>query len=135
MGRRKIEIDSMQIYDQVSQGKTQRQMVEELGICHVNLARRMAALHAKKGILLEYRSIQPLQLTELQLRVMEVITPGKMADASLLDLVKAFKILMDAELGLKGEPFRITGLLGYPLELEKEDKTDQHASPAEVLPG
>jgi hypothetical protein len=40
------------------------------------------------------------------------ITPQKIADASLPDLAKAFKILKEAELGVKGEPFRITGLLG-----------------------
>jgi len=49
-------------------------------------------------------------------------------------LAKAYKILKDAELGLKGEPFRITGLLGYLLEMEREE-TDQHASPAETFSG
>jgi len=121
MGRRKIEVNPLQIYDLASQGKTQREMAKELGICHVTLARRMADLQAKEGILLKYRSIQTLQLTELQIRVLEAITPEKIEEASLLDLAKAFKILKDAELGIKGEPFRITGLLGYLLQLEKED--------------
>lgn len=82
----------------------------------------MADIQARKGILLKYRSIQTLQLTELQLRVLEAITPEKIADASLLDLAKAFKILKDAELGLKGERFKITALLGYLLQLERDDK-------------
>lgn len=56
-------------------------------------------------------------------------------DASLLDLAKAFKILKDAESGLKGERFRITGLLGYLLELEREDETEQHASADEAFSG
>ena len=94
----------------------------------------MTDLHAKKGIFLKYRSLQTLQLTELQLRVLEAITPEKIADATLLELAKAFKILKDAELGLKGEPFRITGLLGYLLELEKDEK-DQYAGPEEILSG
>jgi hypothetical protein len=68
------------------------------------------------------------------MRVLEAITPEKIADASLLDLAKAFKILKEAELGVKGEPFRITGLLGYLLELEREE-TDQHASTEEAFSG
>ena len=75
-----------------------------------------------------------MQLTELQLWVLEAITPEKTADATLLELAKAFKIPKDAELGLKGEPFRLNGLLGYLLELEREDKK-QHASAEGTLPG
>jgi hypothetical protein len=77
-------------------------------------------------------SIQTLQLTELQLRVLEAITPEKIADASLLDLAKAFKILKEAELGIKGEPFKITGLLAYLLKIERED-ADQQASDEDVF--
>jgi hypothetical protein len=96
---------------------------------------RVALLGPKEGILLKYRSIQTLQLTELQLRVLEAITPEKIADAGLLDLAKAYKILKDAELGLKGEPFRITGLLGYLVALEQEDKANEHGSPEQASSG
>ncbi|MGO9019428.1 MAG: hypothetical protein ACLQVJ_13875 [Syntrophobacteraceae bacterium] len=43
--------------------------------------------------------------------------------------------MKNVELGLKGEPFRITGLLGYLLEIEREDEKDQHASPEEAFSG
>jgi len=79
-------------------------------------------------------STQTVQLTELQLRVLEAITPEKIEDASLLDLAKAFKILKEAELGIKGGPFKITGLLGYLLKIERED-ADQQASDEDVFPG
>ncbi len=75
-----------------------------------------------------------VRLTELQLRVLEAITPEKIADASLLDLARAFKILKEAELGIKGEPFKITGLLGYLLKIERED-ADRHASAEEYFSG
>jgi hypothetical protein len=45
----------------------------------------MADIQAKKGILLKYRFIRTLQSTELQVRVLEAITPEKIADASFLD--------------------------------------------------
>ena len=71
------------------------------GVCHVTLARRMADLEAKEGILLKYRSIQSLELTALQARTLEAITPEKIKEAPLIDLLKAFYILKKAELGLK----------------------------------
>ncbi len=95
----------------------------------------MADILAKKGILLKYRCIQTLQLTQMQIRVLAAITPEKIEDASLLDLAKAFKILKEADPGIKGEPFKITGLLGYLLKIEREDETDQQASAEEVFPG
>jgi len=110
------------------------EVAEEFGVSVPTLAARTADLQAKEGILLKYRSLQTFQLTELQLRVLEAITPEKIAGASLLDLGKAYKILREAELGLKGEPFKITGLLGYLLKIERED-ADQHASAEEVFPG
>ncbi|MGO9374441.1 MAG: hypothetical protein ACLQBD_20415 [Syntrophobacteraceae bacterium] len=45
----------------------------------------MADIQAKEGILLKYLPIQTLQSTELQIGVLEAITPEKIADASLLD--------------------------------------------------
>ncbi len=67
----------------------------------------MAEIQAKRGILLKYRSIQTLQLTGIQFRVLESITPVKIEDASLLDLVKAFKILKNSELGMKGDLIKL----------------------------
>lgn len=122
MSRRRIEVDPLQIYDLASEGKTQKEIAKELGICPITLARRMAEIQAKHGILLKYRSIQTLQLTELQFRVLESIAPGRIENASLLELVKAYKILKDAELGLKGEPYKLKGLLGYLLDLERAEK-------------
>ena len=96
------------------------EMAKEFGVSHVTLARRMADIQAKHGILLKYRSIQTLELTALQFRILELITPEKIESASLLDLVKSFKILKQAELGIKGEPFKITGLVGILTKMEEE---------------
>lgn len=122
MGRKKIEIDPIKIYDLASQGMTQREMAKELDVCHVTLARRIADIEAKEGILLKYRSIQTLELTRLQFRILEAITPEKIEKASLIDLLKAFNILKNAELGLKGEKYKITGLVAYLTQLEKESE-------------
>jgi hypothetical protein len=86
-------------------------------------------LYAREGLLLKYRSIQTLQLTELQARMLEAVSPGKIESASLLDLLKAFKILRSAEIGITGQPFKITGLVSitdlvsYLVELEARESS------------
>jgi hypothetical protein len=97
-------------------------MAKELGVCHVTLARRIADIEAKEGILLKYRSIQTSELTALQARILSAVTPEKIEEASFLDLLKAFNILKKAELGLKGEKYKIEGLVAYLTQLEKESE-------------
>lgn len=122
MGRKKLEIDPLELHELASKGLNHKEMSKELGVSHVTLTRRLADLYEKKGLLLDYRSVQTLQLTSLQASILESITPEKIKDASLLDLVKAFGILHKAELGLHPPDFRFKGLVGYLMELEMEDK-------------
>lgn len=70
---------------------------------------------------MKYRALQSLQLTELQARVLEAITPGKINEAPLKDLITCFKILKDKELVIEGKPSEIKGLVGYLVELEKKE--------------
>jgi hypothetical protein len=83
------------------------------------LAKLWADIQAKRTILLKYPPIQTLQSTGLQIRILEAITPEKIEGASLLDLANSFRILKEAELGLKGEPFtnhRLTRISPWDLE-------------------
>lgn len=96
--------------------------VEELGISSRLLDKRLEEIREKQGILLRYRELQALQLTSLQARILEAITPEVIAEAPLRDLVAAFKILKDKELVMEGRPSEIKGLVGYLLELEKEEQ-------------
>ena len=52
---------------------------------------------------------------------MEAITPEKLADASLLELVRAFAILNKAELAIEPPRHKIKGLVGYLLQLEENE--------------
>ena len=70
---------------------------------------------------MKYRSLQSLQLTELQARVLEAITPEKINEAPMKDLIQAFKILKDKELVIEGKPSEIKGLVGYLVEMEKKE--------------
>lgn len=116
-----IELDTETLLDLGEMGMTQREQAQELGISVTTLAKRITDIQEKQGILLQYRALQHLQLTELQARVLEAITPEKIQGASLHELVAAFKILKDKELVLQGKPSDIKGLVAYLIELEKEE--------------
>lgn len=116
-----IELDTETLIDFQEMGLTQKETANELGIHPLTLSKRIAKIQTEQGILIQYRALQSLQLTELQARVLEAITPAKINEAPLRDLVVCFKILKDKELTLDGKPSDIKGLVAYLIELEKED--------------
>jgi len=121
MARPEIELDTDTLLDLQEMGLTTSQAAKEFGISRQTLSKRIADIQSKHGILMQYRSIQSLQLTELQARCLEAITPEKINEASLKDLVLAFKILKDKELNIEGKPSEIKGLVAYLIALEKEE--------------
>lgn len=121
MGRPTKEIDANVFFDMLGSGFTQKQMAESLGVSVPTLEKRIADLQTRTGLLLKYREVQHLQLTDMQARILEAITPEKIADASLSELVSAFRILKDKELVVNGKPSEIRGLVGYLVEMEKRE--------------
>jgi len=121
MSRPKIELDTEVLLDLQEMGLTQRQASSELGISPQTLSKRIADVQKKQGLLLQYRSLQSLQLTELQARILEAITPEKIEEAGLKDLVLAFKILKDKEQVIEGKPSEIKGLVSYLIKIEEEE--------------
>jgi len=120
MGRKKVNIDDRIILDMRSRGKSIKEISLEIGVSTATLSRRIAELKHDKGILTKYRQLQGLQLTEIQFRIMEAITPERIYNSSLLDLVKCYYILDKAVRAIQGkESFKIKGLVGYLLEMEK----------------
>jgi len=121
LGRAQIQLDEETLIDLAEMGLTQKQQAAELGVSPAALSKRIADIQGKQGLLLQYRAIQSLQLTELQAKVLERITPEKIEEASLKDLVFAFKVLKDKELNIEGKPSEIKGLVAYLVEMEKEE--------------
>lgn len=134
MGRPIIKIDDESLWDMANKGLNQKEIASELGVSVPTLAKRMGDLTKKQGLILKYRVLQSLHLTELQARILECITPEKIAEASLRDLVMAFKILKDKELVVEGKPSEIKGLVSYLIEIEKEEaaKNAEEITEAEV---
>ena len=118
---KKIELDPEKIYDLTSRGYNMQEASKELGVSHITLSKRMSEIRRKQGLLLKYRELQSLQLTDLQARILEHITPEKIEMASLRDLIMCFKILKDKELTVDGKPSEIRGLVHYLIEMEKQE--------------
>lgn len=121
MGRPKTDIDPDVLYDLISTGMTQKDIAVEMNVSVPTLAKRIAKIQEEQSILMQYRTLQSLELTALQSRILEQITPEKIEEASLRDLVLAFKILKDKELVVDGKPSEIKGLIGVLIEMEKEE--------------
>ena len=122
MGRHRVEVDLEAALDLIERGEKVPAVAAELGVSAPTLRNRIADLSKKQGLLLQYRQVQSLQLTELQARVLEAITPDKIEEASLKDLIASYKILKDRELVLEGKPTEIKGLVEHLIYIEKQEK-------------
>lgn len=120
-GRPKLDVDMEAALDLIHRGESVPVVAAELGISPPTLRARIADLSKKQGLLLKYREIQSLQLTELQARVLEAITPEKIDSAPLRDLVMSYKILKDKEQVIEGKPSEIRGLVAHLIHLEKQE--------------
>lgn len=131
MGRGRLPFDEMAYFDMASTGMPQKEIAQQLGLSIPTLERNIAELAAEQGVILKYRELQTLQLTKIQAQVLEAITPDKIAEASLSELVVAFKILKDKELVADGKPNEIHGLVGYLVQLEKAELMASNVIPAD----
>lgn len=121
MSRSKIHIDEELLLEKRGQKKSIKEISCEMGISTATLSRRIAELENKEGILTKYRELQGLQLTALQFRILQEITPEKIKSATLTDLVRCFSILSKAESSsLNIGKIRVSGLLQYLVEMERD---------------
>ena len=120
MGRPRSNIETENMLDLLEQGFSQTEVASELGVSAPTLAKKIADIQSKQGLILKYRALQSIQLTELQCKVLEAITPEKINEAPLKDLVGAYKILKDKELVVDGKPTEIKGLVAYLVEMERQ---------------
>ena len=119
MGAPEKDIDFDILYDLGDRGFTQKEQAESLGVSIPTLAKRIGEIQKNQGIIMQYRALQSLQLTELQAKILENITVEKIDAAPLHDLVVAFKILKDKELVVDGKPTEIKGLVAHLVHIEK----------------
>ena len=119
MGRPKLEIDMEAALDLITRGEKLPAVAEEIGVPVVTLRNRINEIRKQEGLLLQYREIQSLQLTNLQAKILENITDEKIESASLKDLIMSYKILKEKEQVMDGNPTEIKGLVAHLIHLEK----------------
>lgn len=102
MGRRKKQIDADKLLQLRSEGKTLAVISKEMGVSIPTLSRRVAELENEEGILTKYRQLQGLQLSSLQFRILEAVTPERITKCSITELLLSFHILKKAELAIRG---------------------------------
>jgi DNA-binding Lrp family transcriptional regulator len=121
MSKEMDEQTMQEFLDLLERGASPPEIAKTIGLTPPTVRQRIAKLQQDQGVLLQYRSLQNLRLTELQHVILEAITPEKIAEAPLNILVQAFRILKDKELVMTGNPTEIRGLVGYLVELERQD--------------
>lgn len=132
-GRSEIPVDMEVVMDLLERGEKPPAIAEELGISVNTLRSRIRDIQEKQGVLLQYRALQTLHLTELQARILEAITPAKIEEAPLRDLVACYKILKDKELVVEGKPSEIKGLVAHLLHMEKMEQALESNQPTTSL--
>jgi len=109
------------VFALTERGFSPPEIAKVLGTTPPTIRARIADMQAKQGVILQYRELQHLRVTELQHSVLEAMSPEKIADAPLNVLAQCYKILKDKELLMTGKPTEIKGLVGYLIELEKQE--------------
>ena len=130
MSRREMDFDTETLYDIIERGVTKRDAAAMLGCSVPTISKRIADIQKSQGVLMQYRALQALHLTDLQSRILEAITPEKIEQADLKDLVAAYKVLKDKELVVEGKPSEIKGLVSYLVHMEKETLACKTVTPS-----
>lgn len=132
-GREKMEFDESILFDMLEEGHSKKDIAEQLDVSLPTLNRFISEMQEKSPVLLQYRSIQSLHLTQLQHQILQAITPEKINNSSLKDLVLAYKILKEKEQVIEGNPTEVKGIVAYLVELEKRDAALASTVQGEIL--
>lgn len=117
---KKVDLSIETLLDLAERNLTQAEMSEITGVSIPTLQKRLNDLQEKQGLLLKARDLRNLRLTELQMMVLDAMTPEKIATADLKELAVVFKVLADRENVDIGKPTEIQGLVSYLVHIEKE---------------
>jgi transcriptional regulator with XRE-family HTH domain len=117
---KKVDLSVETLLDLAERNLTQAEMSEITGVSIPTLTKRLNDLQEKQGLLLKARDMRNLRLTELQMMVLDAMTPEKIAAADIKDLAVVFKVLADRENVDIGKPTEIKGLVSYLVQIEKE---------------
>jgi hypothetical protein len=88
-----------------------------------SISKIVKATKEKSNILSQYRTLRNLHLTELQLAILSKITPFKLEEAKISELISAYKTLRASEVEEISPTESIQGLVAHLLHLERLEKS------------
>lgn len=120
MGRVKKSLNEVALIELRKQGSSIEEISEKFEVSTATVSRRLADLRFNQGLLTKYRELQGLDLTLYKAKILEAITPEKIANASLGELAMAFKVISDLELKIQEQSGpKPVGLIAHIIEAEK----------------
>jgi DNA-binding Lrp family transcriptional regulator len=126
-------LDVNTLIEMIQGGSSKKEIANVLDVSPPTIAKRISQLQEEQGVILQYRTLQSLDLTKMQMKVLAAITDEKIQEASLRDLVVAFRILKDKEIQADGgQPDDMKGLVSYLIELERREMAGE-INPATLL--
>jgi hypothetical protein len=118
-----VGYDMKYLEDLLMDGVPKKDVAKAMGVSPPTLRKIIANAQDKKTLLTRYRTLRNLHLTELQVQVLEAVTPDKIDGASIKDLLYAYKILRDKEVEVDDSPEgNLKGLVAHLLHLERLER-------------
>lgn len=124
MGRPQVEIDLDILTNLLVDGASKKDAAKEMGVSAPTLRRIIQNSTDKKPLLGQYKTLRNLHLTELQVQILEAVTPDKIADADLDSLMRAYKVLrvLENDVIPEGAEGNMKGLVAHLLHLERLER-------------
>lgn len=123
VGRPKAVVDLTYLEDMLLDGVPRKEISRNMGVSPPTLRRIIANAEEKRTLLTQYKTLRNLHLTELEVQVLEAVTPDKIESAGLKDLMFAYKVLRSKEVDDSQEKDgNIKGLIAHLLHLERLER-------------
>ena len=138
----KRELSPSSLLSFLEAGGTRKEAAAAFQVSLPTIQKICAELQCNEDALNIYKGLQPLHLTALQAEILSRVTSDRLDEADLDTLVRAFNVLKKVELASEEnkQKEKITGLVAYLLELEKEERIKKGVegmidiTPIEVVP-
>lgn len=121
MGRPPKDVDTELMVSLLSMGMTKADVAGIMGVTSPTIEARINDLRKEENALLAYDKCRYLDLISVQQRLVAGVTDAKIEEAPLGQIAQAFGVFNKAEMLVQGKPTEIHGLMGFLLQLDKED--------------
>lgn len=117
------QVDLSVLEDMLMDQRPRKEIAKELCVHPITLGKIIKRAKDNKTILSEYRTLRNLHLTEIQVAVLQAITPDKIENADVKTLMYAYKILREKEIEDDGrDKEELKGLVAHLLHLERLER-------------